>query len=232
MPINIATVYISGRSDEKEVELEVLDHLLEICSSCQEEQLIILEDFNIETWNPISSRDKNWVGLLETFQMHELKIPGNYSFIRRENKTIKRTRPDHIFVSKHIRIIRETMFPPLSKNDHIPFYIDLEIESNPSWKPTISLNSKNKIIELLNNSKFTSFEELSNVLSNKIDKYGKFGDRLGIQNIRSSLKNEIDELEKSLLEIIESDETNKNKIEEIQYELKESYLQQKKLRKN
>ena len=76
----------------------------------------------------------------------------------------------------------------------------------------------------MNNSKFTSFEELSNVLSNKIDKYGKFGDRLGIQNIRSSLKNEIDELEKSLLEIIESDETNKNKIEEIQYELKEAYL--------
>ena len=100
MPINIATVYISGRSDEKEVELEVLDHLLEICSSCQEEQLIILGDFNIETWNPISSRDKNCVMVNKVFFTS--------SFIRRENKTIKRTRPDHIFVSKHIRIIRET----------------------------------------------------------------------------------------------------------------------------
>ena len=228
MPINIINLYLSGRKEENDAENKVFERIIEICTECQEEQLIIMGDFNINTHNPTGTRNKQWVELFETFEMHEHKIDGNHSYIRRNTNNqgitkIDRSRPDHIFVSKHIRVVKEQMLPPVSKNDHIPFYVDLEFQSERSWKPTIPKGGKNKIIETLNNSQFSSFEEFTSCLSDSIEKYGKYNDKLGMQTIQSSLKNEITDLEISLLEIIRSDETNQQKILDIQTQLKDAY---------
>nr|CAG4716937.1 unnamed protein product [Naegleria fowleri] len=203
MPINILTVYLSGRREANDIDDDVFEHIIEVLTECQDEQVVIMGDFNINSHNPSSTRDKQWLELMNSFQMYEHKVTGNFSYVRRYENQISRSRPDHIFVSKHIRVVREQMLAPISKNEHLPFFVDLEFQSNLSWKPSVSKNSKTKIIEYLNNSNFAIFDDLARALSDQIDKYGKFNDRLGIQSIYSSLKNRIEELEQSLLTSIQ-----------------------------
>ena len=223
MPINILTVYLSGRREANDIDDDVFEHIIEVLTECQDEQVVIMGDFNINSHNPSSTRDKQWLELMNSFQMYEHKVTGNFSYVRRYENQISRSRPDHIFVSKHIRVVREQMLAPISKNEHLPFFVDLEFQSNLSWKPSVSKNSKTKIIEYLNNSNFAIFDDLARALSDQIDKYGKFNDRLGIQSIYSSLKNRIEELEQSLLTSIQGNELDQRKILDTQQKLKETY---------
>ena len=124
-PINLITVYTSGRNErqETEEEEELMNNIIQLLLTLEDEYVIIAGDMNINTHNPKTGRDKDWQELIDHFNLKELKNPQNYTYVR------AKSRPDHIFVSQNIKIIKEVMLPPVTKNDHIPFYVDLELDT-------------------------------------------------------------------------------------------------------
>ena len=120
VPINIITIYASGRNNERDEEDDdnIYFTLIELLTRFNDENFVITGDMNINTNNPKSDRDKIWLELLETFQLKEHKST-KHTYIRREKGKIKKSHPDHIFVSKNITISNETILPSVTTNDHL-----------------------------------------------------------------------------------------------------------------
>lgn len=222
IPINILTVYLSGRSDDSSNESEVINSLIETLLEIENEHIIVTGDFNINTTDPVIERDKEWISLMEILNLHEFKSD-NYTYIRRNNGRVTRSRPDHTFVSDNIRVVKEVILAPISKNDHLPYYLDLEFTSDLSWRSYFCKKNKKLMLEKLNSSVFSNFDELYCNIQSLINKYGKRTDRLGINRVVSSYNKEIHDLEYELIDLIHDDNATEHDIINIQSNIKKLY---------
>ncbi|EFC36780.1 predicted protein [Naegleria gruberi] len=224
IPINIFTPYLSGRVDDKENDVEAMNSITNAVLTCRDEHVIINGDLNINTINPSNGRDKEWCWLFNLLQLTEYKT-NNKTYIRRQQNRITTSRLDHIFVSKDIKVIKEELLPPLTSNDHIPFYIDIEFKSHLNWRSYIGKKKREEMIKEINTSNANTFQELNAEIQNNIAKYGTKVDRLGGSIISSIFKGKIRKLENKIMGKLEDPNVGLNEISELQTILKETHIQ-------
>ncbi|EFC44578.1 predicted protein [Naegleria gruberi] len=223
IPINLFTIYLSGRSDDYENDQEAINSFINAVLTCKDEHIILSGDLNIDTQNPTTTREKDWIWILEMLKLTEFKTP-NYTWIRRSQGTLIRSRPDHIFVSKNIRVVKEVIMTPLTTNDHVPFYLDLEFKSNLTWRTYFSKNKRKRMYEAINKCKIDNFQELNQAIEAQIIKYGSKVDRLGVGRISTAFKEEIQDLEDEILSKINNPNIPQSEIQELQTLLKETHI--------